>query len=173
MKTVIILFSFVLVACSEKAIHIVDQNSSLQPPPYLASEVLYQTRADEVQEIWTDNNGTTVKRFAYLPNFDSTNIDDWRAIILYGNQKVHDDFDARHTEIIYFVLSESSPLPKNFSEFDEEVNHSIFAQFNSWNASDALMFQVDMYSSHEESFHNSYRLAQVRIQEEFPDVFLY
>lgn len=172
MKTVIIAIALLfLTACSERSAHIVNQNSSLQPNNLSESINRYEHRVKAVREIWTEEKGSTVKRFAYLPDFDSSNIEDWKALIVYGQKNINTD--EKHTEVLYFVLNEDALLPVNFSQFNESVNDSIFAQFNSWGASDALLFQVNIYSSFDDSFDRPYRLAQSGIQEEFPSVFLY
>ncbi len=171
MKAVIIAVALFLTACSEKAVNIVSQHKPLQSNSQLEITSQYQLRAQSVKEVWSEEKGTTVKRIAYLPDFNPNNANDWKALILYGQENIN--VDEQHTEILYFVLSEDALLPVNFSQFDESVNDSIFAQFNSWGASDALLFQVNIYSSFDDSFDQPYRIAQANIQNEFPGVFLY
>ena len=148
MRIVIIAVALFLIACSEKSVYLVNQKNTLQPSEQFEISKYIEQRAKSVKEIWKEEKGSTIKRIAYLPEFNSNDLNDWKALIQYGKKTI--GRDEQHTEILYFVLDDNAQLPVNFSKFNEQVNNEIFAQFNSWSADDALLFQVNIYSSFDE-----------------------
>ncbi|GAB2190012.1 hypothetical protein [Sessilibacter sp. MAH2] len=133
----------------------------------------YQSRSKEVQSLWIEKNGITTKRIAYLPNFNASNEEDWKALIHYGKEKSKAAVENENAEIVYFVLSENISEPADFSEFEHSLNKKIFAQFNGWCVQNGLNFQVHNYHGFEKSFFNNYRQSFSSISEEFPSVLLF
>lgn len=112
--------SLLSIACKQP-----EKNDTEQPVKSLSSEekknAPHESLAQEVEDYWFEQKGAFIKQISYLPNFDSKNVDHWRALLAFGYANSYPASQLGKSRLIFFT---NSPVVEKQDNFEMLTEHN-------------------------------------------------